>query len=971
MKKYVTILTAAALVCSLLLSACTPDDIPVTDTDTDAGTVTETDAGTDTETERIYTDELHVSVYPRPQSYRVSVRGIDSADASLLSPSTGDYDGVFARFGFSVGEGGLPVAVTVDDSLSDGAYTLKVRSNGIELSASGRSGVFNAVCTLAQLCADGRIAAADVDDGPASALRGVIEGFYGQAWTDEVRLDLFRMMGDNKLNTYIYAPKDDPKHRARWREKYTSKELDRMRTLIDGAKENNVSFVYAISPGIDIDLGAGYEKDLQKLFKKCESIYDLGVRDFAIFLDDIETHDAEGHARLVNDFQSGFIKTHEGCSDLIMITPEFCTAMLSEYTDAIAPLIDPDIVVMWTGTGVIPETIKEKDLKQINKKLGRKVFIWWNYPVNDTMADRLFMGPCEGLEKTLCDSVCGLVSNPMNQGYASFLPLMTVADYLWNPSAYNAERSAEEAAAILAPRCTDGLLAFMDLMRGSMINKDRSSLTISDLINSYGADADSAAKLSAKLEKMKKDLADLKSYGGEKLINEIRPWLEKAEAYVGAATELVAFDTAGDGAEKNERALAYVSEYDKTGESAAIVSRDVLMPMLTSGRSRINSVIRGEEKTAAESAEAFTDCREYDGHSVINIVDGDDRTFFWSAGTLMQASDGGKGYIGIKFAAKTTVRNVYISTGDNGRDALADIIIEYSADNRSWKKLASGRLGDEIFLDGLNISAVSLRVRNGDTSSSNWVIIRTFEANTTRRPASSGKKVATDMPVYLDNKPENAIDGDGATCFWSSAAPVLNSSFTVDLGSASDVTGVRLYMGSDSHADDYIRNGVIEYSADGLEFKQLCRVDCRTTVYDGQIYARYVRVRCTAEQTNWVMISEFEIKRGSTLPQGALFDGDPDTDFSALSDKDLFSVFSPSPEKIAGKTLSLDVSDAASAELYLTETAGVTVYTEDASGAASANVSVSPYTKIDVTGASRLCIRFDGGQAGIAEIVIK
>ena len=114
MKKYVTIYIALALVFALLLSACTPGDEPVTDTDTDGvSTVTETDAATDTETERIYTDELHVSVYPRPQSYRVSVRGIDSADAALLSPSTGDYADVFARFGFTVGEGGLPVAVTV------------------------------------------------------------------------------------------------------------------------------------------------------------------------------------------------------------------------------------------------------------------------------------------------------------------------------------------------------------------------------------------------------------------------------------------------------------------------------------------------------------------------------------------------------------------------------------------------------------------------------------------------------------------------------------------------------------------------------------------------------------------------------------------------------------------------------------------------------------------------------------------
>lgn len=86
---------------------------------------------------------------------------------------------------------------------------------------------------------------------------GVIEGFYGRPWTTEQRKDLFRKY-DFKLfrlcilstnfekiwwfffgvfehrlkrwgmDSYVYAPKDDYKHRAYWREMYTVEEADHL-----------------------------------------------------------------------------------------------------------------------------------------------------------------------------------------------------------------------------------------------------------------------------------------------------------------------------------------------------------------------------------------------------------------------------------------------------------------------------------------------------------------------------------------------------------------------------------------------------------------------------------------------------------------------------------------------------------------------------------------------------------------------
>ena len=51
----------------------------------------------------------------------------------------------------------------------------------------------------------------------AEFLSGVIEGFYGQPWSRPERLELFDWMEIAHLNSYLYAPKDDLKLRARWR----------------------------------------------------------------------------------------------------------------------------------------------------------------------------------------------------------------------------------------------------------------------------------------------------------------------------------------------------------------------------------------------------------------------------------------------------------------------------------------------------------------------------------------------------------------------------------------------------------------------------------------------------------------------------------------------------------------------------------------------------------------------------------
>jgi len=73
------------------------------------------------------------------------------------------------------------------------------------------------------------------------------------------------------LNTYVYAPKDDAKHRSRWRDLYSHEESSELSHLIHIAKRYGIKFVYALSPGLDITYSSG--KDLAALKRKFDQVF--------------------------------------------------------------------------------------------------------------------------------------------------------------------------------------------------------------------------------------------------------------------------------------------------------------------------------------------------------------------------------------------------------------------------------------------------------------------------------------------------------------------------------------------------------------------------------------------------------------------------------------------------------------------------------------------------------------------------
>ena len=345
------------------------------------------------------------------------------------------------------------------DALGEEGYVMAVDSedsNAGTIAIEGKSGdgTFYGVQTLKQLAeeSDGNVVVADavIKDEPTMSVRGTIEGFYGNPWSHADRLSQIEFYGDMKMNTYIYAPKDDPYHREQWREPYPDSEMERMQELIDTAKENKVDFVFSLSPGIDIQFdGENGENDYQALVSKCQSLYDMGVRSFAIFFDDISNKDGVKQAELLNRFNKEFIQAKGDIKPLITVPTEYdsnamgVASTVSQYTKDFAKTLDSSIKVLWTGSAVVPEGIDVANAQQVKSVYGDRMGIWWNYPCTDYIQNKLGLGPVYGLDKGLENEVDFLVMNPMEHAELSKITLATGADYSWNTAAYDYEKSFE------------------------------------------------------------------------------------------------------------------------------------------------------------------------------------------------------------------------------------------------------------------------------------------------------------------------------------------------------------------------------------------------------------------------------------------------------------------------------------------------------------------------------------------------
>ena len=341
-------------------------------------------------------------------------------------------------------------------------YYLKIDKEGIVVAGADRRGVFYGVQTLVQLIALPKLPLVEVSDYPDVPYRGVVEGFYGVPWSREARLSQLDFYGRNKMNIYIYGPKDDPYHSSpNWRKPYPAQEAEQLKELVECARRNEVLFYWAIHPGKDIRWNT---EDRDLLMEKFESMYRLGIRAFAVFFDDIsgEGTSAEKQVELLNDIYHNFVKVKGDVAPLLMCPTEYnrlWTKLEGGYLATLGGKLHPDIGILWTGDKVVA-CIDKPTMQFVNPLLKRKAFIWWNFPVSDYVRDRLLLGAVYGNGTDIDDDISAFISNPMEHAEASKIALFSIADYAWNMDAYKSDASWRRAVRYLMPGHAAALQVF-------------------------------------------------------------------------------------------------------------------------------------------------------------------------------------------------------------------------------------------------------------------------------------------------------------------------------------------------------------------------------------------------------------------------------------------------------------------------------------------------------------------------------
>ena len=517
-----------------------------------------------------------------------NVVGAETADADALNALTAKYGATGGSIELIIGERGDDAVAAYEASIPSNAegYFLQVTPERVVIAGNDGNGTFYGVQSFLQVAAQAEVMSVTITDFPDVVERGVVEGFYGNNWSHTDRIRQFQFYGANKMNVYIYGPKDDPYHLAKWREPYPAETAAKMTELVAEAKRNKVKFVWAVHPGNDIQWDSA---DSDNVVNKLEMMYALGVRSFAIFFDDIWSgpgRSGSKQAELLNYVTDQFVRKHDDVEPLILCPTLYNRGWADGvYLPELRNSMYPEIKIMWTGNSVV-DLINKSDMEWINNQIGRKAYIWLNYPVNDYCVSRMLMGPTYGNDLNIADDVSAFTANPMEYAEASMVSLYSIADYTWNMANYDSNASWERAIKYLMPENAEAFKVFCENNVDLGVNTHglrRTNESPRFVEASKNFDAEMAGGYNAEaLNKVRAEFDLLVSSADQllatsespELIAEITPWLQVMR-YVGQRGQLLCglFDHV-----KNENPEAFIEDYlkifDLTEAQRAILSRD-------------------------------------------------------------------------------------------------------------------------------------------------------------------------------------------------------------------------------------------------------------------------------------------------------------------------------------------------------------------------------------------------------------
>ena len=555
-----------------------------------------------------------------------------------------------------------------------------------------------------------------IEDWADVASRGFIEGYYGNPWSTEDRINLMTWGGYYKLNSYFYAPKNDPKHNSNWRQLYTDEEIETLiKPLADAGNASKCRFVYALhtfmNNAVRFDTEEHYQEDLAIVQAKFEQVIEAGVRQVAILADDAANVGADNYIKFLNDMTDWLAEMGKKYPDLKQTLP-FCTVEYMYNGQSYYQQFPENVQIVMTG-GRIWGEVSNSFTETFTNTAGRGPYMWINWPCTDNSKNHLIMGGYSTFLHPGVDpaKIQGIVLNPMQQSEPSKVAIFGNACYSWN--IWETEEEADLAwnnsfkyvdhnSAIE----TEGSNALRELSKHMMNQNMDSRVTalqesvdlapmltaFKDKLNSNTVTAEDVDALIAEF-----DAADIyeAQAGDTNVKDQIIYWLDcwddttdAAIAYLngvkavinGDTTAILQYNTAGKTAFDSSKthALWYLDHYEY-----AEVGVQHIVPFIQAAADYVSKYAETAMNPDAVIQSFITNRTDSPNGSTDNVFDGDDSTMAsYRNPVWIYTGD----YVGVMYNRVISISDIrfLLGTGKNHFEASK---LQYTVDGSEWLDL--------------------------------------------------------------------------------------------------------------------------------------------------------------------------------------------------------------------------------------------------------------------------------------------
>jgi len=304
---------------------------------------------------------------------------------------------------------------------------------------------------------------------------GIIEGYYGRAWSREERAENVRFLAGHGYSFHMYAPKADPYLRRRWQEDHPADAAGVLEELARVCAEAGVRFGVGLSP---YEIFRSFDNRAREALERKLAFLDrLGTRDLALLFDDMRGDAPDLAARQVEVAAWVGERTD---ADRLFVCPTYYTddpvldrvfgPRPADYLRDLGAGLDPAVEIFWTGPEVVSREITPGNIRRVTDQLGRKPFLWDNYPVNDgqRMSQYLHLRAFTGRPAALADAIAGHAVNPALQPTLTRIPALTLPESYERGDDYEyGQALARAARMVLGPelgeRVREDLLTLQDV----------------------------------------------------------------------------------------------------------------------------------------------------------------------------------------------------------------------------------------------------------------------------------------------------------------------------------------------------------------------------------------------------------------------------------------------------------------------------------------------------------------------------